>query len=74
MALHDYDYHADSTSIKRLDVNWIEATVPWFENIARGRVFVRDEIGLLLDETWESKATDPRDKPFGALGLADTAF
>ncbi|KAI0167749.1 heterokaryon incompatibility protein-domain-containing protein [Pestalotiopsis sp. NC0098] len=74
MPLHDSDYHADSTSIKRLDINWVETKVPWFQHTAGGRMFARDEIGLLLDQTWNSEATDPRDKLFGVLGLADTAF
>lgn len=73
MPLEDSDYYADSTSIKRMDVHWIDSKVPWFQHIAGGRMFSRNEIGLLLDQTWYSRATDPRDKLFGVLGLADTA-
>ncbi|ETS84623.1 hypothetical protein PFICI_02648 [Pestalotiopsis fici W106-1] len=71
--LYSSEYYADSACIKRLSIDWNSTTAPWFEHIASGRIFSRNELHLLLDQTWSSEATDPRDKLFGILGLVDTA-
>ncbi|KAF7531120.1 hypothetical protein G7054_g9176 [Neopestalotiopsis clavispora] len=71
--LHDSDYHADNTCIERLKVDWNDTKASWFQHGAGGRVFSLDRLDELLDQTWASEASDPRDKLFGILGLVDTA-
>lgn len=71
--LYETDYHADSTCIERLNIDWNDTKASWFQHGAGGRVFLRDQLEELLAQTWASEASDPRDKLFGILGLVNTA-
>ncbi|KAI1078671.1 hypothetical protein F5B20DRAFT_200116 [Whalleya microplaca] len=69
--LYDKDFLADTTFSRRVRISWGKTKAPWFEHIASRRAFPRDQILTILRQTWISKATDPRDKVFGILGLID---
>ena len=46
--LYETDYHADSTCIERLNIDWNDTKASWFQHGAGGRVFLRDQLEELL--------------------------
>lgn len=60
----------NSSSPDRWD--WELSTVPWMRDLCGGSFHVSTTLFDVLCRTWQSKATDPRDKVFGVLGLVDS--
>ena len=57
------------------DFQWEQTDIPWFQDICTGSSPMLRNIYEIMQCTWKSCATDPRDKIFGTLGLAyDDAF
>ncbi|OCK78244.1 hypothetical protein K432DRAFT_444772 [Lepidopterella palustris CBS 459.81] len=50
------------------DWQWDSTAAPWVRNIAQRRLPVKD-ITEVIPQTWNSLASDPRDRLFGVLGL-----
>ncbi|XXH02608.1 hypothetical protein Hte_008987 [Hypoxylon texense] len=72
VSLHDRDFLANNTFSRQTNITWDETEAPWFQHIASRQAFSRDQLLLVLRQTWASNATDLRDKVFGILGLVDT--
>jgi len=52
--------------------NWESTRVPWMRDLCCGSLHASTTLYDVLLRTWQSKATDPRDKFFGVLGLIDS--
>lgn len=52
--------------------DWESTTVPWMRDLCGGSPHTSTTFYDVLRRTWKSKATDPRDKFFGVLGLVDS--
>ncbi|KAK4207676.1 hypothetical protein QBC37DRAFT_454882 [Rhypophila decipiens] len=68
MIAHRY-YHTTHLSLIRSP--WPELGTPWFQHTAKG-THMRGDVWEILQQTWESQATDPRDKVFGILGYGSS--
>lgn len=52
--------------------NWESTTVPWMRDLCGGSLHASTTFYDVVRRTWQSKATDPRDRFFGILGLVDS--
>jgi Heterokaryon incompatibility protein (HET) len=69
----DMEFWAGSVTAKHLETlpslwSWDSTDAPWAQFMGQGS-FDEENIYLVLRRTWQSKASDPRDKIFGILGL-----
>jgi hypothetical protein len=61
-------YLASSSGPDSSPWDWNSTVAPWMQFIG-GTSFDEDGLYQILRRTWQSKASDPRDKLFGILGL-----
>lgn len=72
--IKDVDYLVDNRTASVLEKrnpswDWHHTSAPWLQHMTAGAPFSEDEIFRALKQTCSSKATDPRDKIYGVLGL-----
>lgn len=72
--VEDMEFSAGILALKKLNSSrplwrWDSTEASWMQNIGHGSSLQRFDLYSALKQTWNSKATDPRDRIFGILGL-----
>lgn len=65
--VHGVELTARRDSAPREDVAWYESDAPWMRHLCAGQSDT--SLRKILEQTWNSQSTDPRDKVFGLLGF-----
>ena len=76
--IKDVDFWAGNLTPKHMQnlsspIDWESSAAPWVQYMGSGQMKAKD-LYHIFHRTWHSKASDPRDKIFGILGLLQSEF